>query len=93
MKKKFLLVLIGLCLCGLALAQTDTGRLFGTITDPSGAVVSNATISVTEVATGRVITATTDASGSYAVNALPVAKYHVEVKFRLWIPPRQAPAK
>jgi hypothetical protein len=79
LKTKFFLVVIELCLCGLALAQTDTGRLFGTITDASGAVVSNATVSVTEVATGRVITATTDASGRYAINALPVANYHVAV--------------
>lgn len=79
LKTKLFLVVIGLCLCGLALAQTDTGRLFGTITDPTGAVVSNATVSVTEVATGRVITATTDASGRYAINALPVANYHVAV--------------
>jgi hypothetical protein len=78
--KFFTLLLLVLCLAGVALAQTDTGRLFGTITDSSGAVVANATVSVTEVATGRVVTATTDASGNYSVNALPVAKYHVEVK-------------
>jgi len=80
MRTKFFLVLIGLCLCGLALAQTDTGRLFGTITDSTGAVVPNATVSVTEVATGRVVTATTDGSGNYSISALPVAKYRVEVK-------------
>jgi hypothetical protein len=80
MKTKFFSVLIGLCLSGLALAQTDTGRLFGTITDPSGAVVPNATVSVTEVATGRLLTATTGPSGDYSINALPVAKYHLEVK-------------
>ena len=80
MKTKFFLVLIGLCLSGLALAQTDTGRLFGTITDATGAVVPGATVNVTEIATGRVITATTGSSGDYSINALPVAKYHVEVK-------------
>jgi hypothetical protein len=80
MKTKILSVLIGLCLSGLALAQTDTGRIFGTITDSTGAVVSNATVSVTEVATGRVVTATTGASGDYSLNALPVTKYRVEVK-------------
>jgi hypothetical protein len=78
--KFFAFLLIVLCLAGLAFAQTDTGRIFGTITDPSGAVVPNATISVTEVATGRVVTATTGAGGEYSMNALPVAKYHVEVK-------------
>lgn len=81
MKVKFSLVLIVvLCLAGLALAQTDTARLFGTITDPTGAVVPNATITLTDAATGRVVTAQTSASGSYALNALPIGKYHLQVK-------------
>jgi hypothetical protein len=80
MKSKFFLVLIlVLCLAGLALAQSDTARLFGTITDPTGAVISNATVTVTAAATGRVVTAKTDDSGEYNVNALPIGKYHVEV--------------
>lgn len=78
--KLFTLLLLVPWLAGFALAQTDTGRLFGTITDSTGAVVPGATVSVTEVATGRVVTATTDAAGTYSVNALPVAKYRVEVK-------------
>ncbi len=81
MKAKFSLVLIVvLCLAGLALAQTDTARLYGTITDPTGAVVPNATITLTDAATGRVVTAQTSDSGTYALNALPIGKYHVEVK-------------
>ncbi len=80
MKSKFFLVLIlVLCLAGLALAQSDTARLIGTITDPTGAVVTNATVTVTETGTGRVVTAKTGAAGEYAVNALPIGKYHVEV--------------
>src|SRR5580698_2226232 len=69
-----------LCATGLALAQTDTARLFGTITDPSGAVIPNATVTVTDTATGRAVTAKTGSSGDYVVSALPVGKYHVEVK-------------
>jgi hypothetical protein len=69
-----------LCFAGVALAQTDTARLYGTITDPAGAVLPNATVTVTDTATGRVVTVNTGASGEYAVNALPVGKYHVEVK-------------
>jgi Carboxypeptidase regulatory-like domain len=81
MKTRLSLVLILiLCLTGLALAQTDTARLFGTITDPTGAVVPNATITLSEAATGRVVTAQTDASGNYVLNALPIGKYHLEVK-------------
>ena len=81
MKLKFSLVLILiLCLTGLALAQTDTARLYGTITDPTGAVLPNATITLTDAANGRMVTALTSDSGSYVLNALPVGKYHLEVK-------------
>jgi hypothetical protein len=81
MQRKFFAVLILVsCLAGLALAQSDTARIVGTITDPSGAVVSNATVTVTDTATGRVETAKTGAAGQYTVNALPIGKYHVVVK-------------
>ena len=81
MKRKFFVVLIlVLCLAGVVLAQTDTARVTGTITDQTGAVLSNATVTVTEIGTGRVITAKTNDSGEYVANALPVGKYHVEVK-------------
>ena len=81
MNSRFFLVLIlVLCLAGFALAQSDTARLIGTITDPTGAVISNATVTVTEAGTGRVSTAKTGAAGEYSVNALPIGKYHIEVK-------------
>jgi Carboxypeptidase regulatory-like domain len=79
MKRSSLVLILVLCLAGLALAQSDNGRLVGTITDPSGAVISGATITVTDAGTGRTVTATTNAAGEYAVNALPVGKYKVEV--------------
>ncbi len=81
MQRKFFAVLIlVLCMAGLALAQSDTARIFGTITDPSGAVIANATVTVTNAATGRVLTQKTGAAGEYTVNALPIGKYHVQVK-------------
>ena len=81
MKTRFFLPLIVvLCLAGLALAQTDTARLYGTITDSTGAVIPNATVTATETATGRTVSAKTGAAGDYVLSALPVGKYHVEVK-------------
>ena len=81
MQRRFFAVLVlVLCLAGLAVAQSDTARLIGTITDPTGAVVTGATVTVTDTATGRVVTAKTGGAGEYAVNALPIGKYHVEVK-------------
>ncbi len=75
-------VVLGLLLCfsTLALAQTDTARVFGTITDPTGAVIPNATVTVTDTATGHAVGTKTGPSGDYALNALPVGKYHAEVK-------------
>ncbi len=61
--------------------QGDTARLEGTVMDPSGAAVPNATVTVTSDATGRQITATTDAnSGNFAVPGLPVGQYTIGVE-------------
>ena len=52
-------------------AQTaGTGALTGTVTDSTGAVVPNATVTVTSADTGQVRTATTGADGNYEVNLL-----------------------
>ncbi|MGO9323832.1 MAG: carboxypeptidase regulatory-like domain-containing protein [Terracidiphilus sp.] len=59
-------------------AQTDTGSVTGTVTDPSGAVVPDATITVTEIATNRVVSVQSLADGSFAVNALPIGNYKAE---------------
>jgi Carboxypeptidase regulatory-like domain len=81
MQRKFFLVLmLVLCLAGLAVAQSDTARLFGTITDPSGAVVPNASVAVTNAGTGQTITVQTGGAGDYSFNALAIGKHHVEVK-------------
>ena len=80
MKNRFSLALIlVLCLTGLAVAQTDTARLIGTITDASGAVIPNATVTVTNTATGRAVTTQTGGAGEYTVNALTAGRYHVNV--------------
>jgi hypothetical protein len=80
MKSRFLFVLVlVLCLGTFVLAQTDTARVVGTITDQTGAVVPNATVAVTNLATGLTVTVKTGGVGEYAINALPVGKYHAEV--------------
>ena len=81
MQRKFFVVLgLVLCLAGVAVAQTDTARIIGTITDSTGAVIPNAEVAVTNSGTGRTTTAQTSGLGEYTVNALPVGKYHLEVK-------------
>lgn len=58
-------------------AQTITGAIAGDVTDSSGAVVPNATITVQNVGTDESRTATTTHTGSYRIPELPVGSYKV----------------
>jgi hypothetical protein len=59
-------------------AQTSsTGALSGTVTDPSGGVIANATVTVTNLQTGQTRTATTTSTGSYQISLLPPGNYSV----------------
>jgi len=73
------LLLIVLCAAFHSLAQGDTGRLQGTITDPSGAALTSATVEVRNTGTGRSVTSTTNDLGYYSVSALPPGHYRIEV--------------
>jgi hypothetical protein len=66
----------------LLLAQTtiSTGSIQGVVTDPTGAVVSGAKISINNKATGRIITATTTSAGAYASGALIPGDYTLRVE-------------
>ena len=59
--------------------QTLYGSIVGTITDPSGAVVPNASITATDVNTGQVRTDTTDTSGRYTLQNLQPDTYTIKV--------------
>src|ERR1700691_883670 len=63
----------------LVLAQTATTSLRGTVFDPKGAVVSGATITITNPATGFSRTMRSDGQGNYQFLELPPAKYDLTV--------------
>jgi hypothetical protein len=63
----------------LALGQAVYGSIFGTVMDTSGAVIPNATITVTDVSKATVVTATSNASGGYQVQHLIPDTYRVDV--------------
>ena len=71
------LLLAGLFTSLPAYAQTITGDIAGDVTDSTGAVVPNASISVQSVATGQTRTAVTSGSGNYRVPLLPIGSYNV----------------
>ncbi len=58
---------------------TTTGALTGTVTDPSGAVVPDATIQVTSQGTGEQREVKSTARGGYVVPLLPPGTYRIEV--------------
>ena len=55
-------------------AQQTTGTIRGTVTDPTGAVVQGATVTVKQSETDLSRTATTDRNGSYVVLELPIGQ-------------------
>ncbi len=61
-------------------AQTSFGRISGTVTDSSGAVVANATVTATDPVTNFTRTVQADESGFYTITNLPVATYTVSVE-------------
>ncbi len=72
-------VLLLLCVPA-AFAQQYSGTITGTVTDPSGATVAGATVTITNVGTNASYGATTSAQGVYSVAQLPVGTYKVDIK-------------
>ena len=66
------------CASVLCFAQSDRGSVSGTVTDPSGAVISGATVTATSLSTGQERSATTDVSGSYKLSLLQAGAYSVK---------------
>ncbi len=80
-KLRFCLIsLLTLMFALAAVAQIQNGQFQGTVTDPSGAAVPNAKITITNASTGLSVTATTNATGLYSVKELPVGVYKVSVE-------------
>ena len=60
-------------------AQQSLGSLAGTVADPTGANVPNATVSVIDNQTAATRTATTSSSGAYSLNDLPIGTYDLTI--------------
>jgi hypothetical protein len=71
-------ILAVLCLGALPLlAQFDTGTINGTVTDSSGAAVSNAKVTISNAGTGDTKVITTNSTGFFIGSALPFGNYVV----------------
>lgn len=77
---KATLFLFAVCLAGFA--QSDAGRILGTVRDQSAAVIPGATVVVTDVERSTSRTLTSDAAGAYVVPDLPASTYRVRTEAR-----------
>ena len=72
----FLLLSIG---TANSFAQSASTSLRGVVTDPSGAIVPGAAVTLVDNASGQKLTATSKASGEYQLVQIPPAKYSITV--------------
>ncbi len=75
------------CLLALSSIPNDihaadiTGSMFGTVSDPSGAKVAGATVTIFSVDLNRTArTLTTDSSGNFTAELLPIGRYRIEIE-------------
>lgn len=76
-KRISLLLVLTVLSVPFLIAHAAGGRIEGKITDPKGAAIPNAAITVTNQVTKQQFTATTDAQGRYKVEGLPAGIYTV----------------
>jgi hypothetical protein len=70
-------LLVALLVPAAAFAQFDTATVLGTVTDPNGAVVPGATVTLRNTATGVTATAQSDEDGSYQFTNVKIGVYQV----------------
>jgi hypothetical protein len=73
------ILIVSLC-CVSVLAQAPTGIVNGLVTDESGAVIPNATVTITQKETNFSRTAITNAEGQFSAVALPAGDYEVRAE-------------
>lgn len=75
----FLITLSAVSLCA-GQSQTTTGTIQGTVTDPNGAVIAGAAITVRNLDTGFERSATSNSDGYFTAPLLPLGKYRITAR-------------
>src|SRR5437016_2229316 len=71
------LFIIAACSSALAPGQVATGNIRGTVTDPSGGVLPNCSVTVSHANTGLQRVVATNESGDFNVASVPVGEYRI----------------
>jgi hypothetical protein len=75
----FALLLAAALVCG---AQVGSGSIRGLVTDPSGAAVPGAKVTIKNIQTGMLVNVVTDTDGRYAVQTLAIGEYLLQVQIQ-----------
>jgi len=75
-------LLISALSAGLALSQTSTSSISGTVTDTSNALVPNASVTATNESTGLTYRQQTNEAGLYSFPSLPLGPYTIAVEMQ-----------
>lgn len=78
-RRSLVAVVLVMAVCALAVAQESRGSITGKITDPNGAVVSTATVTIENLGTGVSDTVTTNDEGSYNFPLVQPGKYALTI--------------
>src|SRR6185295_4549923 len=78
-KRLSLLLVLSVLTIPFLIVYAAGGRIEGKITDPKGAAIPNAAVTVTNDVTKQEFTATSDSQGKYKVEGLPAGIYTVRV--------------
>src|SRR6266550_712628 len=73
-------IVLSMALATTLFAQTFRGTILGTVTDPNGAVVPDATVTAKNIGTAIERTSTSDEFGNYSLAELQAGTYEVKVE-------------
>ncbi|HXW90433.1 MAG TPA: carboxypeptidase regulatory-like domain-containing protein, partial [Terriglobales bacterium] len=76
------LAVVCLAACLPAICQNTNGRIIGIVTDPQGAAIAGAKVTVANAGTNIQRTTLTDGTGSYQVLDLPIGRYVVTAEIK-----------
>src|SRR5580692_10743204 len=68
------------CAVEPAYGQSDRATATGTVTDPTGAVIADAQVALSDASTGTNFTGTTNKDGIYTIPGLPVGTYMLTIR-------------
>ena len=80
-RKSLFTALASLAFSSALWAQAETGQIAGVVTDPSGAAVASASVTVKSLNTGSTRTTVTSGNGDYTITNLLPDRYEVTAGF------------